>query len=77
MDHTLIFKPDGSAVCLWHEAIPLHELGWLIMERASTIEFNEGCQQWQVKDNRGKVCFSSTSRTVCLTWEHQNLQPTG
>ena len=70
LEHTIIFKPDGTAVCLWHEAIALHELGWLALERASTVDFNNHDQKWEVKDLAGRVLFSAKSRSVCLEWEH-------
>jgi hypothetical protein len=69
------FKPDGTAQCLWTEVLPLHELGRLEIHRASNIEFNNTTQQWEVKDPRGRVRFFARSRTACLEWEQQNLQP--
>jgi hypothetical protein len=67
------FKVDGTAHCLWTEAVPLHELGRLEIKRASTIEFNNQIQKWEVKDTRGKVRFIAKSRAVCLAWEHQHF----
>jgi hypothetical protein len=69
------FKPDGTAQCLWTEALPLHELGRLEISRATNIEFNNAIQHWEVKDRRGKVRFIAKSRAACLEWEEQNLQP--
>ena len=69
------FKPDGTAQCLWTDAIVLHELGRLEIHRATNIEFNNITQHWEVKDLRGKVRFIARSRTACLKWEQQNLQP--
>jgi len=68
------FKPDGTAHCLWTEALPLHELGRLEIHRASHIDFNNSTQQWEVIDRKGKVSFIAKSRAACLEWEHQNLQ---
>ncbi len=73
--HTIQFNPDGTALCLWTEAIPLHELGRLEITRATNIEFNNATQQWEVKDRKGKVHFFSKSRSACLEWERGNLQP--
>jgi hypothetical protein len=75
MNIQISFKPDGTAQCLWTEALPLHELGRLEITRASDIEFNNSTQQWEVKDRRGGVRFFSKSRSSCLEWEEQNLQP--
>jgi len=75
MNINLQFNPDGSAHCLWTDAISLHDLGRLEITRASNIEFNNGTQHWEVKDRRGKVRFIARSRAACLDWEQQNLQP--
>ena len=69
------FHPDGTAQCLWTEALPLHELGRLEIHRATNIEFNNATQHWEVKDRKGKVRFISRSRSACLEWEQQYLQP--
>jgi hypothetical protein len=75
MNITIQFKLDGTAQCLWTEALPLHELGRLEITRATNIEFNNSTQQWEVKDRKGKVRFFAKSRSACLEWEQQNLQP--
>jgi hypothetical protein len=75
MNVNISFKPDGTAQCLWTEALPLHELGRLEIDRASNIEFNNATQHWEVKDRKGKVRFIARSRSSCLEWEQQNLQP--
>jgi len=77
MNIQISFNPNGSAHCLWTDAIPLHELGRLEITRASSIEFNNSTQHWEVKDHKGKVQFISKSRTACLDWEQQNLQHRG
>jgi hypothetical protein len=69
------FTPDGTAHCLWTDAISLHDLGHLQITRASNIEFNNTTQRWEVKDLKGRVRFFARSRTACLEWEHQHLQP--
>ena len=74
-DHTISFALDGTARCLWTEALPLHELGRLDIQRATNIEFNNSTQQWEVKDQKGRVRFFAKSRSACLEWEQQNLQP--
>lgn len=74
MNTQISFKPDGTAQCLWTEVLPLHELGRLEITRASNIEFNNTTQQWEVKDQKGKVRYIAMSRSSCLEWEQQNLQ---
>ena len=75
MNTSIQFNIDGTAQCLWTEALPLHELGRLKITRASTIEFNNSTQHWAVIDRKGKVRFIARSRSACLEWEHENLQP--
>jgi uncharacterized protein (UPF0218 family) len=74
--HTITFGPDGAVRCLWTEAIPLHELGRLDVQRASTVEFNAATQTWEVRlaSNPGAVAFSHASRKTCLEWEREALQ---
>lgn len=69
------FAPDGSARCLWTEAVPLRELGALTVRRASTIEFNSGSQVWEVRlaSAPEAVSFSNPSREACLDWERNQL----
>ena len=75
MNTTISFHPDGTAQCLWTEALPLHELGRLEITRATNIEFNNADQKWEVFDRKGRVRFVARSRFACLEWERQNLQP--
>jgi len=75
MNINISFHIDGTAHCLWTEALPLHELGRLEIHRATNIEFNNTTQQWEVQDREGKVRFFAKSRSACLEWEQQNLQP--
>jgi len=75
MPINISFHTDGTAQCLWTEALPLHELGRLEVTRASNLEFNNHTQHWEVKDRRGKVRFIAKSRSACLEWEQTNLQP--
>lgn len=74
MNIHLQFNNDGTALCLWTEALPLHELGHLEITRATNVEFNNAGQQWEVMGREGKVRFSNKSREACLEWEQKNLQ---
>jgi hypothetical protein len=74
--HTVVIGLDGTVRCLWTDAIPLHELGPLEVTRASTIEFNNQAQKWEVRlaSNTDAVAFSHPSRETCLQWEREALQ---
>jgi hypothetical protein len=41
--------------------------------RASTIEFNNIAQLWEVKNAEGLLVFSHPSCQACLDWEHQQF----
>jgi len=73
--HTISFNRDGTARCLWTEAVPLQELGRLDIQRASTVEFNVAEQTWEVRlaSGLGVVAFSHPSRETCLNWERKTL----
>ena len=73
--HIITFGSDGTARCLWTEAVPLHELGRLDIHRASTVEFDDVKQQWEVRlaSNAGAVAFSHPSRETCLNWERETI----
>jgi hypothetical protein len=75
-NHVITFAQDGTAHCLWTDAVPLRQLGLLNVERASTIEFNSSEQMWEVRltSNPGVVAFSHSSREACLQWEKEALQ---
>ena len=76
MSHTLRFTPGGRIDCLYTEAVDLRALGRLQVVRATDIRFNNSTQQWDVHDaDTGSVLFSHPTRSGCLLWEHENLQP--
>jgi hypothetical protein len=74
---TLMIPADGrTATGLHTDAFPLDALGRQHMERASTIEFNETTQQWEVRlpPRFGPlvyVLFTNASRERCLDWERE------
>ena len=77
--HTITFGADGTAKTLWTDVLPLHELGLLSVDRASTIEFNLSKQEWEVRLITHPDCppskpvFSHKSRSECITWEHNHF----
>jgi hypothetical protein len=73
--NTVVLTVDasGQGSCLYSELIDLQSIGSLEVTRATTIEFNNKSQFWEVKNRKGTVLYFSRSRTACLAWEHQDL----
>ena len=69
----LTFNPDGTAQGLYTEAIPLDALGRLRIRRASTIEFDDALQEWEVRDPTGAKLYQSPGRQRCLDWEREHF----
>ena len=75
--NTLRFDTAGQVECLYNEAIDLRTLGKLEITRATDICFNQSSQLWEVRDaETNAVLYKTQSRSECLRWEHENLQPT-
>lgn len=66
----------GEMRCVYNEVLPLETLGSLKVERASTVEFNEATQRWEVRlaTEPDRVAFTDASRAACITWEINQLQ---
>jgi hypothetical protein len=73
MNPVLTFETDGVVRCLHTDAIPLQSIGTLMVQRATTIEFNPTTQQWEVKDAAGAILHSHPSRSRCLAWEVEHF----
>ena len=75
--NSLVLRIDPSAQvhCFYTEAIDLAQIGRLEVHRASTVEFNDNNQQWEVRDPAGLLLYSQSSRATCLAWEQEHLQP--
>jgi hypothetical protein len=71
--HVLTFAGNGKGHCLYTEAIELAAIGRLTIRRATTIEFSETSQQWEVRDAGGALLHTNPSREVCLAWEHRHF----
>jgi len=71
--HVLTFTANGEGQCLYTEAIELSAIGRLTIRRATTIEFNETSQQWEVRDAGGALLHTHPSRGACLAWEHRHF----
>jgi hypothetical protein len=67
----LKFDPAGNGHGLFTEAIDLSSLGALEIVRASSIEFNNTAQLWEIRNPAGDLLFSHPSRQSCLDWEQQ------
>ena len=75
MNPTITFTPDGNGHCLYTEAILLGPIGALEIKRATSIEFNDHTQRWEVRDAKNNgLLYQDASREICLRWEHENLQ---
>ena len=73
-------EKDGNANCVWTDNLPLDSLGILNVKRASTVEFNDASQEWEVRfidpnspNSPGAVFFSHKSRAACLQWEVETI----
>ena len=73
-DVAIIFTPDGQGRGLHTDAIDLGQIGPLVIERATHIEFDNKAQYWRVYDNTGFAMFNSPSRQACLDWERRYLE---
>ena len=69
----LTFDSRGQGHALYTEAIDLGALGRLEIQRATTIEFHNQRQVWEVKDLEGEILFTDPSRLACLHWEHEQF----
>lgn len=70
---TVTFAPDGTGACLYTELLDLSTLGLLEITRATTIEFNQPQQIWEVRNHQGVLIHQHASRNACLHWEHQQF----
>lgn len=70
---SLTFDTRGTGRGLYTEAIDLHRLGLLHIERATSIEFDNDIQRWRVRDTKGFPMFNANTRQECLEWERMHL----
>jgi len=69
----LTFDETGTGRCLYSELIDLGAIGLLEIQRASSIEFNQKLQRWEVRRPNGRLLFSHHSRAICVAWEHHHF----
>jgi hypothetical protein len=72
----ITFNLNGTASCLWTEAVALQEPDSLRVHRASITEFNPSEQKREVRleSNPDTVAFSHVSRSIFLVWGREALQ---
>lgn len=71
-DVIIRFETNGSAKCLWTEAIDLNAIGRLQVFRASTIEYDNARRRWIVTVDEQEL-FGHASRQACIDFEHDEL----
>jgi len=72
--HVMNVGPDGSIECLHTDALPLGDIGSLTVRRASSVDFNESTQLWEVRwPGSDAIAFSNPSRSVCIGWEVETI----
>ena len=69
----LNFHPSGTVWGLYTEVFDLRVLGRMRVFRATSIQFNQRKQVWDVKNRTRDVLFSHPSRQACLDWELERL----
>lgn len=73
----LRIDPDGTIRAVHTDRFPMSSLGTMQMERASTVEFNEVEQTWEVRwSGEGAVVFAHPVRSECIRWEIEQLERT-
>lgn len=72
--HVLSFNTDGTATTLHTDALPLAQLGRLTIERASTVEFDNGRQSWGVTwTGEDSPAYWASTHADALAWEKKQL----
>jgi hypothetical protein len=71
----IAFDVDGTARAVQTDLFPLGAIGRQTQRRASTVEWNEGAQVWEVRwQGSPAVAYSNPSRAECVAWEVRQLQ---
>lgn len=70
---------EGNVETLWSDQLDLYALGRITNVRnASTVEFNEQDQIWEVIDaSDGQVVHRDRNREKAIEWEIANFGPGG
>lgn len=71
----IAFDPTGEARAVQDDILASLDLGRMAMERASTVEWNETGQEWEVRfTDSQEVVYRHPSREQCIAWEVKQLQ---
>jgi hypothetical protein len=68
----LFIGTNGDVHCLHADVVHELDLGKPTIERASTIEFSNENQRWEVAID-GTMVHHAPTRQQCLDWEHETL----
>jgi hypothetical protein len=76
---TIEIGTDGNIRTLYTDEIELYDLGIVCnVRRASTVEFNEDRQEWEVrKADNGRVVHRNKNREAAIAWEIKAFSPGG
>lgn len=68
---------DGCVRMLWDDAVNLRELGPVVVERASHVEFNNATKMWEVKSAKTLKVLRDNFKTRkdALSWEKVYYSP--
>ncbi len=64
-------RPEGAVEGLYSDEIPLKNLGYLDIKRATNVEFCSDRQEWIVTLPDGTEVYSNANREKALAWERK------
>ncbi len=64
MNINIQFNPNGTALCRWTDAVPLHELGRMEIHRATNIAFNNATHSPGISSRGVVIAARSDQLTI-------------
>jgi hypothetical protein len=74
VDRVFVIDPDGTIHGLWDDTIDFREVGECLVERASSVEFNNDTKKWDIYLADGTYIGSEDSRGAAIDLEVSYLQ---